>query len=289
MARLSSKLERWASQPLEPGQGLHLDIFRATIIMLEQGYPDPTVFEFIRRAADTVPDRHVPDRELHGAIRYAKARLAGEAGSLNTWPKFEQAYRAEVVTRHAVDLRRLAAASAKLPTAPFEYMKRIYGHDEFVCLGRTAFEFGTQRVGEWYEPLQYYEYEYISPNPMKFEWGFTKDNEPSMHCLDNCGPKIFQVVEFDFGTTAEHAAILKYLAQKMPLILIVYSGGKSLHGWFNVKGRAEEHVLAFFKDAVTLGADPKMWSPVQFSRLPGGTNSKHQRHQSVVVWQPQNL
>lgn len=288
MAKLSNKLEKWAAQPLEPGQGLHLDIFRAAIIMLELKYDDRLIFDFLRKACDAVPDRQVPDREITGAITYARARLNGEATG-QTWPKFEQAYRAEVVSRFKVSLQDLVARSEKLSRDPWHYLSRLYRDNDFICLGQTAYEFGTQRRDLWAGPMVHYEYEYISPNPMKFEWGFTKSKEPSMHCLDNCGPKVFQVVEFDFGGAVEHAALLRWLATKIPLVLIVFSGGKSLHGWFNVKGRTEADVLAFFHDAVSLGADPKMWSPVQFSRLPAGTNSRTKRHQSVIIFQPQHL
>lgn len=288
MARLSNRIEKWAAQPLAVEQPLHLDIFRAAILMLETGYSDEVVFDFLRAAANAVPDRPVPDREITGAINYAKARLAGGVVGV-TWPKFEPAYRAEVISRYPVSVKDLAERSAALPADPWAYLSRLYRMDDLICLGRTSYEFGTQRLDQWREPMAHHEYEYISPNPMKFEWGFTKEGEPSMHCLDNCGPKVFQVVEFDFGGTQEHAALLKWLARTMPLVLIVYSGGKSLHGWFNVRGRSEEQILAFFRDAVSLGADPKMWSPVQFSRLPGGTNNKTKRHQSVVVFQPSHL
>lgn len=288
MAKLFNRLEKWAATPLETDPPLHLDIFRAAILMLEMGYAEALIFGFLRTAADAVPDRAVPDREIHGAIAYAKARLAGGVVGV-TWPKFESAYRAEVVLRHSAPLQQMLDRSALLPVEPWAFLSRLYQSDDFVCLGRTAYEFGTQRLAAWREPLAYHEYEYVSPNPMKFEWGFTKAGEPSMHCLDNCGPKVFQVVEFDFGGVQEHAALLRWLGKKMPLVLVVYSGGKSLHGWFNVRGRSDEQVLAFFQDAVTLGADPKMWSPVQFSRLPGGTNTKTKRHQSVIAFQPSNL
>ena len=36
------------------------------------------------------------------------------------------------------------------------------------------------------------------------------------------------------------AALLLHLAEKAPLALAVYSGGKSLHGWFLLRGVAEE-------------------------------------------------
>lgn len=288
MAKLSNPLEKWASRPLDPGQGLHLDLFRASIIMLEMGYEDEVIFEFVRRAAAVVPDRVVPDREIHAAISSAKARLRGDI-STQTWPKFEPAYRAEVIRQYKISLQELAEGGETLSEDPWFYLTQIYSLDDWICLGLNSYEFGTQRLGDWQEPLKFYSYEYISPNPMRCQWGFTKENEPSMHSSDNCGPKIFQIVEFDFGEAVEHAAILRWLSTKFPLLLIVFSGGKSLHGWFDVRGRPEEQVLAFFQDAVTLGADPKMWSPVQFSRLPAGVNSRSKRHQSVVLFNPPTL
>ena len=42
------------------------------------------------------------------------------------------------------------------------------------------------------------------------------------------------------------AALLLHLAEKAPLALAVYSGGKSLHGWFYCAGIAEETGLDGF-------------------------------------------
>lgn len=62
-----------------------------------------------------------------------------------------------------------------------------------------------------------------------------------------------------------------------------------MHGWFVVSGVPEEVVIEFFNEAVNLGADPKMWSRCQFSRMPCGTNNKTQRQQTVTLFNPDFL
>jgi hypothetical protein len=81
------------------------------------------------------------------------------------------------------------------------------------------------------------------------------------------------------------AALLLHLAEKAPLTLAVYSGGKSLHGWFYCAGVAEERVLRFFRYAVSLGADPANWNPSQFTRMPDGLRDNGKR-QTVYFFNP---
>ena len=88
--------------------------------------------------------------------------------------------------------------------------------------------------------------------------------------VSNTGPRRYLVCEFDQGTADEHAALLAHLAGHAPLVCAVHSGGKSLHGWFNVEGQDEEKTRGFFRYAVSLGADPATWTRSQFVRIPGG-------------------
>ena len=121
----------------------------------------------------------------------------------------------------------------------------------------------------------------------------------------NTGPDRFLVVEFDFNSTNSTeegrllerlaiegqdlrdlcAALLLHLAEKAPLALAVYSGGKSLHGWFYCAGIAEEKVLGFFGYAVSLGADSANWNRSQFARMPDGLRENGKR-QAVYFFNP---
>jgi hypothetical protein len=96
------------------------------------------------------------------------------------------------------------------------------------------------------------------------------------------------VVEFDQGTFDEHAALLVHLAKLAPLVLVVHSGNKSLHGWFYCEGQSEEKVVRFFQYAVSLGADQATWTRCQLVRMPDGLRDNGKR-QSVIYFSPATL
>ena len=119
--------------------------------------------------------------------------------------------------------------------------------------------------------------QFIVPSPMSAVTGLTKDGRESKHALDNTGPRRFLVCEFDTGTIDQHAALLIHLAEFAPLVCVVHSGRKSLHGWFLVQDQPEDKVLRFFRYAVKLGADPATWTRSQFVRMPDGTRDNGSR------------
>ena len=107
--------------------------------------------------------------------------------------------------------------------------------------------------------------------------GKTKAGRESKHTLNNTGPRRFLVCDFDQGSLDDHAALLRHLGGYAALVCALHSGGKSLHGWFFVHGQPQERVLRFFRYAVSLGADPKMWGPSQFCRMPDGLRADGSR------------
>jgi hypothetical protein len=66
-------------------------------------------------------------------------------------------------------------------------------------------------------------------------------------------------VEFDFKLCKEsfdrQASLIRHLATIKKLVLVVYSGNKSLHSWFSWENESEETALEFMREAVLLGAD----------------------------------
>jgi hypothetical protein len=130
----------------------------------------------------------------------------------------------------------------------------------------------------------------IVPSPMSAATGARKsDGKQSPHTLENTGPRRFLVVEFDHGTADEQAALHWHLREFAPLVLVVSSGGKSQHGWFNCQGIAEDVTRRFMRYAVTLGADPATWTRSQFVRLPQGWRADKQAPQDVAFFDPAKL
>lgn len=142
-----------------------------------------------------------------------------------------------------------------------------YHKENFVTLNREKLRGRLNR-----HPL-------IVPSPMRKQFGTTKDTgKLSMHCADNVGPRRFIVVEFDDGSPLdEQAARLLHLRQSAPLAMAVFSGNKSLQGWFFCLGQDEEKLRSWFDYACKLGADPQMFVPCQFVRMPDAWRAETSR------------
>jgi hypothetical protein len=116
---------------------------------------------------------------------------------------------------------------------------------------------------------------------MLSETGLTKNGRLSQHSLANTGPRRYLIIEADSGDLRQQAAVIWHLAKIAPLAAAVFSGGKSLHGWFFCEGESEERLFKFMQYAVYLGADPRMWLRSQFCRVPDGHRSDNKNSEAL--------
>lgn len=144
----------------------------------------------------------------------------------------------------------------------------------------------TKTLTEWLDN-GIEEMNFIVPSPMSKKKGLRKDDGTlSTRTLDNSGPRIYQVIEFDSTPLYDQPAILHHLASIVPLVLVVHSGGKSLHGHFKVSHLTSEQQKQFMRYAVTLGADKALWSRCQYSRLAGG-QEEGRGAQDILMFNPE--
>jgi hypothetical protein len=79
----------------------------------------------------------------------------------------------------------------------------------------------------------------------------------------------WMIIEGDEGTLEEQFCIHKQLAKSGHLACLLYSGGKSLHGWYAVDDWSEEQRYELFATAIDLGIrDINTWRICQPVRLP---------------------
>jgi hypothetical protein len=143
-----------------------------------------------------------------------------------------------------------------------------------VCVGKSAFEFHTARLDQFKDLTKC---QFIVPCYMTSKHGMTQDGKKSMHCLDNCGERRYCVCDFDEPASVDHPAIIMQLKRVFDLVMVLNSGGKSAHAWFNVPASEEDD---FWEAAIAMGADPAlMRNRSSFVRIPFGTrdNGKEQR------------
>lgn len=186
------------------------------------------------------------------------------------WPKID-AKLCETITRDGgglVDLWETSRIrSEELGTE--NIIDALFPGNPLLCCGKSKFNFDTKPRQAWRGQLS--QLQFIVPSPMSAVSGQTKDGRESKHTLSNTGERRYLICEFDSGTVDEHAALLLHLATFAPLVCVVHSGGKSLHGWFFVAGQPDDKILNFFRYAVRLGADRATWTRSQFVRMPDGT------------------
>lgn len=152
-----------------------------------------------------------------------------------------------------------------------------------VCVGKSAFSFHTARLAQFKDLTQC---QFIVPCYMTKRTGITQDGKESMHCLDNCGPRRFCVCDFDEPRSSEHPSIIWHLRKLADLVMVLSSGGKSLHAWFSVPEDQEE---PFWKAAIQCGADPAlMRNRSSFVRIPFGTRDNG-NIQTVVYFDPSKI
>lgn len=144
--------------------------------------------------------------------------------------------------------------------------------DKLVCIGKSAFEFHTARLNQFKDLSTC---QFVVPCYMTAKRGTTQEGKLSMHCLDNCGPRRFCVCDFDEPASKDHPAIIWQLKKAFDLVMVLSSGGKSLHAWFSIQEDEEED---FWKAAIPLGADPAlMRNRSSFVRLPMGQRDNGKR------------
>ena len=147
--------------------------------------------------------------------------------------------------------------------------KGVPGGDPPLCIVQTMSHFDTRPLSKWSE---LHRAQFLVPSPMWALHGLKRDGSgESAHTLDNTGPRRFLVLDFDDNHRLNtHAAKGWFLAKKLPLALVLHSGGKGLHAWFLAENRSEQELRTFFSPTVECVGDPVLWGRSQFVRMPDG-------------------
>ncbi len=258
------------------GAGFHQWMFKVSC-HLHAHRTEAEIFAILEAAAAGC-GRHVPEREILAAIKdsWPHRWQPGQkpttgAKATPAWPQRDENSIAEIAAADPDALAKLRDSSpmqiSKEIHDPECLIERLFPGNPLICVGVTAYEFFTAPRDSFKGILD--AFQLITPSPMSALTGTRKsDGKPSAHCLSNTGARAYLVVECDQGNRDTQAAVIRHLATRAPLAMVVDSGKKSLHAWFHCKGQPEERLRGFFRVAVTLGGDPATWTRSQFVRMP---------------------
>lgn len=141
---------------------------------------------------------------------------------------------------------------------------RLFGdYEVLVCVASRPWVSEFVFLGELLEDLLEITHNtFIVPNP--FRW------DANQRIASNIQRRVNLVLESDEIGKDDQLRLYGLLSKVLPLKIVVDSGKKSFHGWFDVEGKDPVQVRKFFDTACRWGFDRVMWSPVQFCRMPFG-------------------
>ncbi|HYR22263.1 MAG TPA: hypothetical protein VEP30_04990 [Chthoniobacterales bacterium] len=254
----------------EPGDGVHPWIYHPACIAVDLGLPDEIVIPEIESMMTRDP--------IGNEIEEALASAWGERRrSSPAWPKVNEE-QVEAITLNGPRLIELWKSSPQKMAITNAnraelIIDSLFSADSLLCVGFSQKTFCTVSRKQLAGSLE--NFALIVPSPMTAEQGWTKDGRLSQHTLTNTAERRFLVIEFDKGTLDQQAALLFHLSKFAPsLALAVFSGSKSLHGWFYCGNQAEDAQLRLMRYSVSLGADRATWTRSQFVRMPDGTRER---------------
>jgi hypothetical protein len=302
IAHLPSWIQERVKSCPDKGQGVHPWLFK-TALLLHRYFPEDQIEEILSQYVSC----NGREREIREAVGNSGRIIRGEtpsSGLWKAWPDVDYTTVQKIVVDCPVRLNDLHAISptevGKEKSNTEEILDTLFPGNPLLCFGRSANSFSTRSREFWRGRES--RFQFIVPNPMIKETGATQDGRESTRCLENTGPRRFLVAEFDISEKDEkwapyvrewktkrisvldaNVALLIELARRglprLPLALAVYSGGKSIHGWYFCEGFADEQLRPFMVRAVRLGADPATWTRCQLVRMPDGTRDDGKRQQ----------
>jgi hypothetical protein len=284
------------------------------LVLRKCGIKDPDVlFELIEEhCSDSDREREISDAIENSGAEKLVGRVRAPKWPEPDWLRIDQMVSAE----NRFGLEQLKRANPTTERFVAEEIVSILfapgsnggDPDPFICVGAAKNRFRTERLKWWGAALR--RLPLIVPSRMTKRFGLTKRSgltklgKISAHCLDNTGPRDYLVLDFDMkcggweerlarwardGITRldAQAALVRYLAKYGPLVMVVWSGGKSLHAWFAIRGEPEDKLFRFMRGAVALGADPATWTRSQFVRVPEGWRQETKARQEVYYFDPE--
>jgi hypothetical protein len=284
-----------------PGTGCHGWIMSTANFGIMAGKDPDAIFTDLRK---TIPagDRRIPDKEIEQAIDRAVKDIRSGAFIPKPRPK-PTVSDGTVALRKIIDSSKISdevdiweCSPIRLHDEPKRdmilFFEAIYNDDDLLTIrppiGPGILGKSIRSVKEWKEfyPKGGTTEEHIIPAPMTGEPGLNKDGQPSLQCV--C------VVEFDELSREDQLRF--WAAVKLPVLALIDSGGKSIHGLLDVQKLASVQTPADWKThieghlynklLVPMGVDGHCKNPSRLSRLPGHYRKEKQAWQRLLWLSP---
>ena len=305
--------EKLATLPASGGGGCHPALLGVASLGVMCGIPAGDIFQDLRQQVHG--DRNVPDREIQEAIdkaaREHEVGTASGCAGVRVKPRSKPGFDGPAALRRIVEQGRGACEADIHERSPiridwqaeedsFRVIDALYRPEDVIFIGmrecRPALHGNIRTAAEWGVAFRKgcpgHHQPHIIPNPLTGGLGPTADGTGETLRGDACVAQFrFAVVEFDGLPREDQLAF--WWAARLPVALLVDSGGKSVHGWVRVQGVGcatdwarvvERHLFGDLLEP--LGVDPACKNESRLSRLPGHFRQEKGAWQRVLYLAP---
>jgi hypothetical protein len=269
--KLNSQYSMWAEK-YDSGERFHAFLLAFTV-QIARAMPDfDEAYAYCEKALVHFGRRGLQPNELTNALAGAYERIGRD--DVGRGPRRETLEPTGDVAKHygkAGSVEQLKVKSCQdflYGDKTGELLLDLFEPDEWISIAKNAFDSaGSVKTAlEWAACPDLSEYQFICPNVFKPQ----ADSRRAVHAAE--GGWRYMVHEMDDAGVDfdQQVGPILALGEVLPLKLVTFSAGKSLHAWYSLAG--QQHKAREFLDASQrLGGDPAFERFTQLSRLPGGS------------------
>ena len=180
--------------------------------------------------------------------------------------------------------------------APIDVIKGMFDADDIINIQFTGREAGTlMKVSDL--PADLDPYKFLNPSTFKKVGGIdVKQPDGSMKRMTRCNANVkhrpYMLLECDYklddpdgpAKVERFNSVILAMAKFIPLIMVMDSGGKSIHALFAIGDTPPKTVATFFSLAVMYGADKQMAVRSQIARMPNVSSAGAGRGPQTVLY-----
>jgi len=280
---LTKRLKGIERQGIDGKAGYHEIILMVARVLFESGIQAETARDIMYQASESVKRRGLQSSEIENAIKWAFDE------KVNNGPRqqkigIDTTLIAEY--QNTVSLDALEASSDSKPNNMVKVLMDLYGPGRNIFLTDKPMSSGVivntsnMSMGNFIDPTGNELVRYICPCPLKDpDGGRVKENiqvhKYIIYESDAEGIKY----RFDL-----QAGLISRLKKILPLKMVVHSGNKSLHAWYECEGQDPEKIQEFMNMGIRLGADPAVFRPNQLVRMPWAFREDNGKEQRIIYY-----
>lgn len=263
--------------------GYHEIILMVARVLHEGGVSPEKAKDIMYEASDEVTRRDLQHGEIENAIKWAwdkKIETGPRTQKISMDPSLVGEY------ANSLSLEVLEASSDPKPNNMVKVLMDLYGPGKKIFLTDTPMSSGvivntsSMSMGDFIDPTGNALVRYICPCPLKDpDGGRVKDNIESHKYIIYESDAEGIAYRFD-----KQAGLISRLKKILPLKMVVHSGNKSLHAWYECEGQPPEKVQEFINMGIRLGADPLVFRPNQLVRMPWAFREDNGKEQKIIYY-----